>query len=107
MTIAEQRVNASLEIIARRKPGTIGFDHPYVRSARDILKGLGIDPKVAPSISELSVLLEKGIPSMTLGLTHGDRKHQPDETVQIAPLFKGLAQLVAVLQSIDQLLENE
>ncbi|MEX0330535.1 MAG: M28 family peptidase [Puniceicoccaceae bacterium] len=107
MTIAEQRVDVSLEVLARRKPGSIGFDHPYVRAARDILKGLDIDPLVAPSISELSVLIEKGIPSMTLGLTHGDRKHQLDESVQIAPLFKGLAQLVAVLQSIDQLLENE
>lgn len=107
MTIAEQRVNVSLEVLARRKPGSIGFEHPYVKAARDILKGLGIDPKVAPSISELSVLLDKGIPSLTLGLTHGDRKHQVDETVLIAPIFKGLAQLVAVLQSIDQLLDDE
>ncbi|MEX0325082.1 MAG: M28 family peptidase [Puniceicoccaceae bacterium] len=107
MAIAEQRVDVSLEVLARRKPGSIGFDHPFVKAARDILRGLDIDPLVAPSISELSVLIEKGIPSMTLGLTNGDRKHQLDESVQIAPVFKGLAQLVAVLQSIDQLLENE
>jgi acetylornithine deacetylase/succinyl-diaminopimelate desuccinylase-like protein len=105
--VAEQRVNATLEIIARRKPGSIDFSHPFVKSARTVLKELGIDPKIAPSISELSVLLDKGIPSMTLGLTHGDKKHQMDETVQIAPIFKGLAQLVAVLQSIDEQLDNE
>jgi di/tripeptidase len=105
--IAEQRVNVSLEVLARRKPGSIDFSHPFVKSARSILKDLGIDPKVAPSISELSVLLDKGIPSLTLGLTKGDKKHQLDETVQIKPLFNGLAQLVGVLQSIDEVLDND
>jgi di/tripeptidase len=104
---AEQRINATLEVIARRKPGSIDFSHPFVKSARSILKELKIDPKIAPSISELSVLLDKGIPSLTLGLTKGDNKHREDESVQIAPIFKGLAQLVAVLQSIDQQLDNE
>jgi di/tripeptidase len=105
--IAENRVNVSLEVIAQRTPGSIEFSHPFVRSARTIMKELGIKPKVAPSISELSVLLDKGIPSMTLGLTKGDNRHQPDETIQISPIFNGLAQLVATLQSIDNQLDNE
>ena len=105
--IAENRIHATLEVIARRKPGTIGFGHPFVRSARSILKQLGIKPQVAPSTSELSVLLEKGIPSLTLGISEGDNKHQLDETVRIDPVFSGLAQVVALLQSIDSFLENE
>ncbi|MGC9451564.1 MAG: M28 family peptidase [Oceanipulchritudo sp.] len=106
-TIAENRIHASLEVIARRKPGSIGFGHPFVHSARAIMKQLGITPRVAPSTSELSVLLEKDIPSLTLGITEGDNKHQLDETVKIAPVFSGLAQLIGVLQSIDNLLEDE
>ncbi len=105
--IAENRINAELEIIARRKPGSIEFSHPLVRSARAIMKQLGLEPVVAPSISELSVLLDRGIPSMTLGITKGDNKHQLDESVQISPIFTGLAQVVAVLQFIDQYLDNE
>ncbi|MEX0322048.1 MAG: M20/M25/M40 family metallo-hydrolase [Puniceicoccaceae bacterium] len=105
--IAENRVDVTLEVIARRKPGSIEFSHPFVRSARDIIKALGIKPKVAPSISELSVLLDNDIPSMTLGLTKGDNHHQPDESIQIEPIFSGLAQLVATLQSIDNHLDNE
>jgi acetylornithine deacetylase/succinyl-diaminopimelate desuccinylase-like protein len=105
--VAENRINASLEVIARRKPGSIGFNHPFVRCARGIMKELGITPQVAPSTSELSVLLEKGIPSLTLGITEGDNKHQLDETVKIKPIFSGLAQLIGVIQSIDKLLENE
>jgi di/tripeptidase len=105
--IAENRIHASMEIIARRHPGSIGFGHPYVRSARSIMKALGIKPQVAPSTSELSVLLDKDIPSLTLGITEGDNKHKLDETIRIAPMFAGLTQLIAVLQSIDNQLEDE
>lgn len=105
--IAENRVDVTLEVIARRKPGSIGFSHPFVRSAREIMKQLGIKPKVAPSISELSILLDNDIPSMTLGITKGDNHHQPDESIKIEPIFSGLAQLVATLQSIDNHLDNE
>ena len=106
-TIAENRIHAAMEIIARRRPGSIGFSHPYVRSARSIMKILGIKPLVAPSTSELSVLLEKDIPSLTLGISEGDNKHKLDETIGIEPIFSGLAQLIAVLQSIDNQLEDE
>lgn len=105
--VAENRIHAELEVIARRRPGSIGFNHPYVRAARGILKRLDIEPLVAPSTSELSVLLERDIPSLTLGITEGDNKHQVDETIKIAPVFTGLAQLIAVLQSIDNQLADE
>lgn len=105
--VAEKRIHATLEVLARRRPGSIGFNHPYVRSARDIMKALGIKPLVAPSTSELSVLLAKDIPSLTLGITEGEHKHKLNETVRIAPIFSGLAQLIAVLQSIDNQFEDE
>lgn len=105
---AENRVRAQFGVIAHRRPGSIGFSHPFVRSARDIMKQLELTPVIAPSTSELSVLLDRGIPSLTLGLTEGDNKHHLDETIRIAPVFKGLAQLVGVLQFIDHhLQENE
>jgi acetylornithine deacetylase/succinyl-diaminopimelate desuccinylase-like protein len=105
-TIAENRINARLEVIASRRPGSIGFSHPFVRAARAILQQLGVEPTVAPSTSELSVLLENDIPALTIGLTEGDNKHQLDETIRIEPIAGGLAQLVALLQSIDHQLHD-
>jgi di/tripeptidase len=105
--MAENGIHATMEIIARRRPGSIGFSHPYVRSARAIMKALEIKPIVAPSTSELSVLLDKDIPSLTLGLTEGDNKHKLDETIQINPMFSGLAQLIAMLQCIDNQFDDE
>jgi len=106
-SVAENRIRADLEVIASRRPGSIGFSHPYVRSVREIMKRLGIEPEVAPSTSELSVLLENGIPSLTLGITEGDNKHQVDETIRIDPIFSGLAQMIGLLQTIDLHLNDE
>jgi len=98
---AETRVSAELRLIAQRVPGTIGFDHPLVATTRQLMKTLEITPKIAPSTSELSVLLNKKIPSLTLGISDGDRKNHLDETVRIQPMFTGLAQVIGVLEAID------
>lgn len=104
---AERQINAELEILARRHPGSIGFSHPLVKATRAIMGILDLPPKIAPSTSELSVLLERSIPSLTLGVTTGAHKHDFNESIQIEPIFRGLAQIVGVLQFIDGDLSHE
>jgi tripeptide aminopeptidase len=104
---AERQINAELQILAHRRPGSIGFGHPLVKSTRAIMETLGLPPKIAPSTSELSVLLERHVPSLTLGVTTGWHKHEVNETIEIEPIFRGLAQIVGVLQSIDRELPDE
>ncbi len=104
---AEQRFQANLEILAHRRPGSVGFSHPLVKATRAIMENLGLKPKIAPSTSELSVLLENNIPSLTLGVTKGHHKHNVDESIEIEPIFTGLAQIVGVLQYIDGSLNHE
>ena len=99
---AEDRVRAELSVIARRHPGGIDFSHPLVQTTRALMNQLGIKPKVAPSTGELSTLVDKNIPAITLGLTRGESKNALDETIKIDPLFTGLAQLIGVLCAIDQ-----
>lgn len=105
--VAENQITVQLDILASRRPGGIGFSHPYVKGVREVMQELGIEPKVAPSTSELSVLLENNIPSITLGLTEGDNKHKVNESIRIAPIFSGFAQMIAVLQLIDIELNHE
>ncbi|MDP0501067.1 MAG: M20/M25/M40 family metallo-hydrolase [Verrucomicrobiota bacterium JB022] len=104
---AEDQTTAHYTIVARRKPGTIGFGHRYTAAARKIMEALDVKPKAAPSISELSTLLDHNVPSLTLGLTYGDNKHEQNETIYIEPIFRGLAQLVALLEVIDGDLQDE
>lgn len=92
---------ASLETIAHRRPGDLGGAHPLVRRAEAILAGLGVESRIVPSVSELALLLDRGIPSLTLGLTKGENRHSPAETIWLDPIFDGLAQIVAMLQFMD------
>lgn len=93
--------SAELTRVGYRKNNEISFSHPLVRTARRILKGLEVDAHAAPSTGELSTLLGRGVPSLVIGLTNGEHRHEYNETIEIAPIFAGLAQLITLLQAID------
>ena len=104
---AEGKTTTSMKTIATRQPGGIAFGHPLVKSTRQIMEKLAIEPIYAPSVGELSALIDKGIPGITLGLTKGEEIHEPNETITIEPLYRGLAQLLGVLLAIDKGVCNE
>ena len=94
-------ITIGIEIIARRRPGNLGREHPLVCAAGEILLELGVESRVEPSVSELAALLDRRIPSLTLGLTKGENRHSPEESILLDPIFDGLAQLVSMLQFMD------
>ncbi|MDF1825270.1 MAG: M20/M25/M40 family metallo-hydrolase [Verrucomicrobiales bacterium] len=97
-----KEIVVGVEMIAHRSPGNLGDTHPLVEFARGVLETLDVRPKVEPSISELAALLTHRIPSLTLGLTRGSHRHSPGESIELSPLFSGLAQLLAVLRYMDR-----
>jgi len=106
MIAAEQASRTGAEVqfnvIASRRPGGIPFNHPIVTAARSILNTLGVVPRFMPSTSELSAFIDNGIPALTLGITDGEELGDIEEKIQIEPVFKGLAQLVGVLEALDK-----
>ena len=72
-----------------------------VQTMRSILKKMKIKPQDRPSVGELSALIKEGIPGVTIGLTKGRDKNELKESIAIDPIFDGLSQLVALVQSID------
>lgn len=90
-----------LDIFAKREPGGIEFSHPLIRNTRKIMQELDLKPRMAPSTSELSAFIYRGIPAITLGITEGDHLEEENETIKIDPIFKGLAQLIGTLLAID------
>jgi tripeptide aminopeptidase len=56
-----------LDIFAKRSPGGIPYAHPLTKCARNVMESLDVEPRLAPSISELSALIDKKIPALTLG----------------------------------------
>ncbi|MGY8713246.1 MAG: peptidase, partial [Verrucomicrobiia bacterium] len=67
-----------------------------------IMNEIGITPQVIPSTGDLNVLIEAGYAGVTLGLTHAENIGEENETIQLEPLQAGIAQLVTLLQAIDQ-----
>ncbi len=92
----------TIEYSALRKPGGIPFSHPFVTAHRKILSDLEITPVLGPSYSDLSALILKEIPAITLGLSTARHLNEPGETVDLPPLFTGLTQLIALILEIDQ-----
>lgn len=91
----------NLDIFAKRQPGGIEFSHPLVRCARQILKECEVNPRYEPSTSELSGFIDYDIPALTVGVSSGKNLQMEDEFINIDPMYKGLAQLVAIILAVD------
>lgn len=94
--------DATVEVLARREPGGIAFNHPLASTAREIIKSLEVKPRMSPSTSELSAFIDKGIPAITVGMTNGENLNEPNERIEIAPLTQGLQQLLGLILAIDK-----
>jgi tripeptide aminopeptidase len=99
---ARHAVDARLDIFFSTKAGGIPFAHPLVKSVLEVMTQLGVEPDQGHSPSELSELISRNIPAVTLGITRGakSRKARPDY-VLIDPILTGVAQLVGVIRAID------
>ncbi len=93
--------HVELNVLSRRSPGGIPYAAPLTKCARKMMDNLGLEPRLSPSVSELSALIEKNIPALTLGITVGERTFKTNETIQIEPIYKGLAQIIGTLISAD------
>jgi len=97
----EKQVELSLKTISNLNASRLRFTHPLVKSASLIMEKLDLKPVSDPSESELSIFLSYQVPAVTLGLTRGKNRYQEDARMRITPLFRGIAQLIGVLQAID------
>jgi tripeptide aminopeptidase len=98
---ATHKADITFDIVSTREPGGIDVGHPLVKSCRQIMEKLQVQPVIRPSMSEVSELIARGLPSVTLGITEASHLHDLSETILIKPIYTGLAQLLAVLLAID------
>jgi len=100
-TSHEYEVDLKLKTLSNIHAAKLTFNNPLVKKTVAVMKKLDLTPVSGPSESELSILLSRNIPAVTLGITHGDNYHQPNATVEIEPIFKGIAQIIGVIMAID------
>ncbi len=87
--------------ISNVRAARLDYRHPLVKGAAAIIKHLGIEVISGPSESEVSIFLSRNIPSVTVGITSGKGYQQAHATMQIDPMFKGIAQIIGLLELID------
>ena len=98
---ASHNADFVFDVVSSREPGGIDVGHPLVRCCRQIMETLKVQPTIRPSISEVSELIARGLPAVTLGITEATNLHDLNETIRIKPIYTGLAQLLAILLAID------
>jgi acetylornithine deacetylase/succinyl-diaminopimelate desuccinylase-like protein len=97
----ENEVSLSLKTISNLNAARISFNHPLVKATASVMESLGLTPVSEPSESSLSIFLAHDIPAVTLGLTHGYNYFMEDATMEIEPMFTGIAQVIGTLKAID------
>ncbi len=97
----ENEVELNIKTISNLKAARLKFNHPLVKNSAAILQALGIKPISKSTESALSIFLSRKIPAVTLGITHGENYFTEKATMDIEPMFKGIAQVIGVIKAID------
>ncbi|MBW2514905.1 MAG: hypothetical protein JRE21_10105 [Deltaproteobacteria bacterium] len=100
-------VELKLNRISNLNATRLQYNHPLIKCASRILDTLGVEAFSEPSESTLSIFLHQKIPAITLGITRGDNFHQDDAMIEIDPMYKGIAQIPALLMAMDKGMCNE
>jgi acetylornithine deacetylase/succinyl-diaminopimelate desuccinylase-like protein len=91
------------EVIGRRPSGAIAADHPLVRLAERSLVAQGLTPALGIGSTDANIPLSRGLPAVCIGLTRGGGAHTANEWIQLAPIEKGVAQLLDVARGAYEL----
>ncbi len=94
-------VDLRLNRISNLNATHLRYNHPLVKCASRILNRLGVQAVSEPSETALSIFLQRKIPAVTLGLSRGDNYHQDGAMIEIEPMFKGIAQVSALITAMD------
>ena len=97
----EKQVDLNLITISNLRAARLKYNHPLVKNSAAVLETLGIKPFSKSTESALSIFLSHKIPAVTLGITHGENVYKEEATMEIEPMFKGIAQVIGVLKAID------
>ncbi|MBW1984106.1 MAG: peptidase dimerization domain-containing protein [Deltaproteobacteria bacterium] len=97
----EDDVYLKIKTISNLNAARLKYNHPLVKSTAEVMRKLQLTPVSEPTEAELSIFLSNNIPSVTLGVTHGKNYYLEDATIEIEPIFKGIAQLIGVIMAID------
>jgi di/tripeptidase len=99
---ARSGVAVSVDVIGSRPSGELSPDSRLVRLASHSLSAQGLQPLLHIGSTDANIPLSRGFPAVCIGLTTGSGAHTTEEYIRGAPLRRGMAQLVALVEMIYQ-----
>ncbi|MGA7672294.1 MAG: M20/M25/M40 family metallo-hydrolase [Nitrolancea sp.] len=92
-SVRSDQIRTEIEVLGERPAGRTDPSTKIVRVAGDILRELGLDPELNASSTDANIAISRGIPAICIGLTQGGGAHRVEESIEIAPIKQGIAQL--------------
>lgn len=88
------------EVIGDRPAGRLAADAPLMLATLATLRELGIEPTLDASSTDANVPLALGIPAVCIGMTRGGHAHRLDEYIELAPIGRGMQQLILLVAAL-------
>ena len=96
-SVQKPGVVIELATIGQRPAGELPAEHRLVKLAWNCLHAVGIEARLSIGSTDANLPLSLGIPSIAVGLTTGGKAHSMNEYINVAPLEKGMEQLVRLV----------
>ncbi len=97
-------LHAEITILGERPAGERSLSDPLILLAGKTLQWLGMEPRYGSSSTDANIPISLNIPSVCIGVTHGENAHTMQEFFHIPPLGPGLAQIGRMCIEASQML---
>jgi acetylornithine deacetylase/succinyl-diaminopimelate desuccinylase-like protein len=109
--IIEQRAGEGLSVeitvLGERPAGERSLSDPLIQLSGQTLQWLGMEPRYGSSSTDANIPISLNIPSVCIGVTHGENAHTLQEFFHISPLGVGLAQVGRVCLEASEMLSEK
>jgi len=87
-------LSVEAEVIGQRPAGQINPKQPLIQLAQACVREQGLEASLTTGSTDANIPLSMGYPALVLGITTGGSAHTKDEFINIAPVEKGMEQLI-------------
>lgn len=100
-------LETEIEVVGERPAGSMPKDAPFAQLAAEAIRWVGLTPEFQASSTNMNIPVSRGIPTICVGISHGERTHTIHEQVPVAPIPAGLAQLTRLAVEAAEMLSRE
>ena len=90
-TRPDSGLETQVEVVGERPAGGRDISDPLINLAAEATRWIGLEPEYQAASTDANIPFSLNIPTVCVGVTHGDRGHTVHEYIEVPPLGDGLA----------------